>query len=213
MPPILSSSKAVARFLSGKKRCLDLGVRSGLVGSHPEAGKRTERFVQTRCLASFAGRGSPCIGEVFRFGEVLAPSVGNSHRYDQRRWFLGCRDGEEGTILSKIYEERRVIGYASGFVRLVIFLNPSWKTYLSSLIRYSPEQLFDVVAAVDMYEEFLPWCQRSRIIKRNSNGSFDAELEIGFKFLVESYVSHVETEKPKYIKVLNLLCFLTWLVI
>lgn len=113
MPPILSSSKAVARFLSGKKRCLDLGVWSGLVGSHPEAGKRTARFAQTRCLASFAGCGSPCIGEVFHSGEVLAPSVGYSHRYDQRRWFLGCGDAEEGTILSKIYEERRVIGYAS----------------------------------------------------------------------------------------------------
>ncbi|RRT53017.1 hypothetical protein GW17_00053310 [Ensete ventricosum] len=210
MPPILSSSKAVARFLSGKKRCLDLGVRSGLVGSHPEAGKRTERFVQTRCLASFAGRGSPCIGEVFRFGEVLAPSVGNSHIYDQRRWFLGCRDGEEGTILSKIYEERRVIGYASGVCSSGKLY---YVIYLYVPLLYSPEQLFDVVAAVDMYEEFLPWCQRSRIIKRNSNGSFDAELEIGFKFLVESYVSHVETEKPKYIKVLNLLCFLTWLVI
>ncbi|URE14804.1 Polyketide cyclase / dehydrase and lipid transport [Musa troglodytarum] len=184
MPPILSSSKAVARFLSGKKRCLDLGVRSGLVGSHPEAGRRTERFAQTRCLASFAGCGSPCIGEAFRSGEVLAPSVGNSHRHDQRRWFLGCGDGEEGTILSKICVERRVIGY-------------------------SPEQLFDVVAAVDMYEDFLPWCQRSRIIKRKSDESFDAELEIGFKLLVESYVSHVEMEKPKYIKVLNLLSFLT----
>lgn len=78
--------------------------------------------------------------------------------------------------------------------------------------RYSQEQLFNVVAAVDMYEEFLPWCQRSRIIKRNSDGSFNAELEIGFKFLVESYISHVELEKPKYIKVPNLLCFVSLLV-
>lgn len=68
-------------------------------------------------------------------------------------------------------------------------------------IRYSPEQLFAVVAAVDLYEDFLPWCQRSEILRRNPDGSFDAELEIGFKFLVESYVSHVELEKPKYIKV------------
>lgn len=67
--------------------------------------------------------------------------------------------------------------------------------------RYSPEQMFAVVAAVDLYEDFVPWCQRSRIIRRHENGSFDAELEIGFKFLVESYVSHVEMEKPKYIKV------------
>jgi coenzyme Q-binding protein COQ10 len=47
----------------------------------------------------------------------------------------------------------------------------------------------------------VPWCQRSRIIRRHDDCSFDAELEIGFKFLVESYVSHVEMEKPKYIKV------------
>lgn len=67
--------------------------------------------------------------------------------------------------------------------------------------RYSPEQMFAVVAAVDLYEDFVPWCQRSRIIRRHGDGSFDAELEIGFKFLVESYVSHVEMEKPKYIKV------------
>ncbi|KAL3340461.1 hypothetical protein AABB24_028878 [Solanum stoloniferum] len=68
------------------------------------------------------------------------------------------------------------------------------------LTKYSPEQLYAVVAAVDLYEDFLPWCQRSEIIKRHPDGSFDAELEIGFKFLVESYVSHVELNKPKYIK-------------
>lgn len=66
--------------------------------------------------------------------------------------------------------------------------------------RYSPEQLFDVVAAVDLYHGFVPWCQRSDIIKTFPDGSFDAELEIGFKFLVESYVSHVELERAKRIK-------------
>lgn len=73
------------------------------------------------------------------------------------------------------------------------------------IIRYSPEQLFDVVAAVDFYHGFVPWCQRSEIIKHYPDGSFDAELEIGFKFLVESYVSHVELDRPKRIKVFNLL--------
>ncbi|KAL3505200.1 hypothetical protein ACH5RR_035041 [Cinchona calisaya] len=93
----------------------------------------------------------------------------------QKRGFLGCGDGEEGSTLAKVYEERRVIGY-------------------------SPEQVFAVAAAVDLYEDFLPWCQRSEIICRHPDGSFDAELEIGFKFLVESYVSHVELEKPRYVK-------------
>ncbi|GER29975.1 coenzyme Q-binding protein COQ10 homolog [Striga asiatica] len=93
----------------------------------------------------------------------------------QKRGFLGCSDGGEGSNLSKVYEERRVLGY-------------------------SQEQLFNVVAGVDMYQDFLPWCQRSEVIRRNPDGTFDAELEIGFKFLVESYISHVELSKPNSIK-------------
>lgn len=69
------------------------------------------------------------------------------------------------------------------------------------VIRYSPEQLFDVVAAVDLYDGFVPWCQRSKILRQHPDGSFDAELEIGFKFLVESYISHVKLERPSSIKV------------
>lgn len=71
--------------------------------------------------------------------------------------------------------------------------------------RYSPEQLFDVVAAVDLYHGFVPWCQRSDIRVQYPDGSFDADLEIGFKFLVESYTSHVEMSRPNYIKVCNFL--------
>ncbi|KAG9147115.1 hypothetical protein Leryth_005352 [Lithospermum erythrorhizon] len=93
----------------------------------------------------------------------------------QKRGFLGVGDGDEGNVLSKVYEEKRVLGY-------------------------SPEQLFAVVSAVDMYEDFVPWCQRSTILRHFPDGSFDAELEIGFKFLVESYVSHVEMKKPNFLK-------------
>lgn len=93
----------------------------------------------------------------------------------------------------------------------MIFLFSFFLDYLNELIelfffffsfRYSPEQLFAVVAAVDMYQDFLPWCKRSDIVQRHSDSAFDAELEIGFKFLVESYVSHVQLVKPKMIKVM-----------
>lgn len=77
-------------------------------------------------------------------------------------------------------------------------------------IRYSPEQLFNVVAAVDLYHGFVPWCQRSEIRKHYPDGSFDAELEIGFKFLVESYTSHVELNGPKSVKVTNSLSVFRW---
>lgn len=65
------------------------------------------------------------------------------------------------------------------------------------LIRYSPVQLFDVVAAVDLCQDFVPWCQRLEILKSYPDESFDAELEIGFKFLVEGYVSHVELTRSR----------------
>lgn len=85
------------------------------------------------------------------------------------------------------------------FSRFDYYMGEAWPDALSDS-RYSPEQLFDVVAAVDLYHGFVPWCQRSDIIKTFPDGSFDAELEIGFKFLVESYVSHVELERAKRIK-------------
>ncbi|KAH9330869.1 hypothetical protein KI387_002977, partial [Taxus chinensis] len=93
----------------------------------------------------------------------------------QARGFLGCGDGDEECGLAKTYEERRIIGY-------------------------SPEQLFVVVAAVDLYEDFVPWCQRSTILYHKNDEAFDAELQIGFKFLVERYISHVELKKPNYVK-------------
>ena len=66
--------------------------------------------------------------------------------------------------------------------------------------RYSPEQLFAVVAGVDMYQDFVPWCQRSKVLWRKGS-KLDAELEIGFKFLVERYISHVHLSPPNLIKV------------
>ncbi len=55
---------------------------------------------------------------------------------------------------------------------------------------YTPQQLFDVVADVARYSEFLPWCRASRIIDRKDS-EFLAELIIHYKGLSESYTSHV----------------------
>lgn len=57
------------------------------------------------------------------------------------------------------------------------------------LCRYSQEQLYAVVAGVEHYKEFVPWCQRSDIIDKKPPGYVEAELEVGFKMFVERYVS------------------------
>jgi ribosome-associated toxin RatA of RatAB toxin-antitoxin module len=54
------------------------------------------------------------------------------------------------------------------------------------LRRWSPEQLHSVVADVENYKHFVPWCQKSVVTKRNDDGSMiEAELEVGFQMLVE----------------------------
>lgn len=68
------------------------------------------------------------------------------------------------------------------------------------MIGYSPEQLFAVVADVDLYEDFVPWCQRSTVLWRKNDEAMEAELEIGFRFFVERYISHVTMKHPNLIK-------------
>ena len=37
------------------------------------------------------------------------------------------------------------------------------------LLPYVNDEIFELVASVDEYEEFLPWCKRSRILERTAN--------------------------------------------
>jgi coenzyme Q-binding protein COQ10 len=58
------------------------------------------------------------------------------------------------------------------------------------LLPYTPDQLFDLVADIEKYPEFLPWCIGARIRKRESN-EITADLVIGFKMYRERFTSHV----------------------
>lgn len=65
---------------------------------------------------------------------------------------------------------------------------------------YTPQQLFDLVADVEKYSEFLPWCRAARILERREN-SFTAELIISFAHFTESYVSLVSLHPHHAIEV------------
>ena len=60
---------------------------------------------------------------------------------------------------------------------------------------YTAAQVFDMVAAVDRYPEFLPWCLAARITRRDAGG-FEADLVIGFKMVRERFASRVLLERP-----------------
>lgn len=65
---------------------------------------------------------------------------------------------------------------------------------------YTPEQLFALVAEVDKYEQFLPWCLSS-VIKRREGNIFYADLIIGYKFVREKFGSKVTLTTPERIEV------------
>lgn len=66
------------------------------------------------------------------------------------------------------------------------------------LIHHTPEQLFDLVADVRRYPEFLPWCLAARI-KERSQTKLVADLIIGFQMFKEQFTSHVSMDRDNLI--------------
>jgi len=65
---------------------------------------------------------------------------------------------------------------------------------------YSPEQLFDLVADIERYPEFLPWCVGARIVRREEEKVL-ADVIVGFKALRETFTSKVTFDRPSGIDV------------
>lgn len=68
------------------------------------------------------------------------------------------------------------------------------------ILPYSQDQLFDMVADVRRYPEFLPWCVGARIISR-TDSELIADLTIGFKMFRETFRSQVTLERPGHVHV------------
>ncbi len=65
------------------------------------------------------------------------------------------------------------------------------------VINYTPEQLFDLVADVERYPEFLPWCVGAKVFSHTPTELL-ADLTIGFGPFRESFTSRVELDRPGY---------------
>jgi coenzyme Q-binding protein COQ10 len=65
---------------------------------------------------------------------------------------------------------------------------------------YSPEQLFDLVADVARYDEFLPWVVAVRI-RSSSETETVADLVVGFNAFKERFTSRVRKQRPSRIEV------------
>ena len=70
---------------------------------------------------------------------------------------------------------------------------PSFRT--TRQVRHTPAQMFDLVADVERYPEFLPLCEALRVRRRDESGSgvetLIAEMAVGYKAIRESFTSRV----------------------
>ena len=68
------------------------------------------------------------------------------------------------------------------------------------LLPYTREQLFELVADIERYPEFLPWCVGARIREQKGNEIL-GDLLIGYKMVRERFTSRVVLSPPDRIDV------------
>lgn len=66
----------------------------------------------------------------------------------------------------------------------------------SALVPYSAHEMFGLVADVESYSQFLPWCGGSRILSRDED-SVAAEIEIAYSGVHKTFttINRMQTDK------------------
>ena len=65
---------------------------------------------------------------------------------------------------------------------------------------FPPDQLFDLVADVGAYPQFLPWVVATRI-RETSETHLVADMSVGFRAIRETFTSRVTLDRPRAIHV------------
>jgi len=65
---------------------------------------------------------------------------------------------------------------------------------------YSCEQMFDLVADVARYDEFLPWVVATRV-RSDNDTQMVADMLVGFKAIREKFTSRVDKARPERLEV------------
>jgi coenzyme Q-binding protein COQ10 len=70
----------------------------------------------------------------------------------------------------------------------------------SRVVPFTPEQMWDLVADVDRYPQFLPWCVGAKV-RAQTDSEQIADMAIGFGPFRERFTSRNALLRPRYIKV------------
>lgn len=68
------------------------------------------------------------------------------------------------------------------------------------VLPHTPQQLFELVADIETYPEFLPWCLATRVRERKGDTSI-SDMVIGFKMFRERFTTKVVCQRPRRIDV------------
>lgn len=68
----------------------------------------------------------------------------------------------------------------------------------SVLVPYTAEQMFELVAAVERYPSFLPWCAGTRVRPRR-DGLIDATVEIHYRGVRSRFTTRNDNRAPEAI--------------
>jgi len=76
---------------------------------------------------------------------------------------------------------------------------PSFRT--TRRVPHTPAQMFELVADVERYPEFLPLCEGLKVRRRAQSGegveTLVAEMHVGYKAIRESFTSRVVVDHPR----------------
>ena len=63
-------------------------------------------------------------------------------------------------------------------------------------LKYTPEQLFDLVAGVEKYPEFIPWMIETRV-RRRTDEAIWTDLTVGTGFLRKQFSTIARLDRPR----------------
>jgi len=124
-------------------------------------------------------------------------SVGNAEKARRRRIFSAAKDALFGGGETKSTRSPSSLENAIDEDEATSKRNQRRFSSRKIVRNVTPSQLFAIVADVNKYHEFLPFCRRSRVTNRIDKDRFEAELEIGFKVFNEKYTSKVTLDAPR----------------
>ncbi|KAL6069547.1 Coenzyme Q-binding protein coq10, mitochondrial [Balamuthia mandrillaris] len=135
-------------------------------------------------------------------GRAVFARKGAFQRAGSGSCFSSCSSSSQLAPFNKFAGRRSLFHWASNIVSSIAGDQPDTHVYNErKIFPFTREEVFDVVADVDNYHKFVPWCTHSAVLQRNGPNRMEAELGIGFKFLNQRYTSSIAMQRPSAIKV------------